>query len=378
MGYKYDKDELKESLTIEQIYDLVAHLGGEPQQMGGHLTCRTICHNPAGEGSRKLYYYNNTKLFKCFTDCGDTFDIYELVLRAKSIQDPKASYDADGNRSLRNWNLPESIEYVAAYFNLETLQNDSDDSVSLEDWKILNNYERIANITQEKQTVELKIYEDKILQHLPRPLIEPWLKEGITQEVMQAHNIAYNPKSNGIIIPHYDIENRLIGIRERTLVKEEEVRGKYRPSIINGKMYNHPLSFNLYNLNRSKENIALMQKAILFEGEKSPLLYASYFGLENDITVASCGSSFIQYQFYLLVSLGVKEIIIAFDKQFKEVGDSEWKRWTKKLADIHLKYGSYVQISYMFDLHNLLGYKDSPIDKGPDVFMQLFKERIYL
>lgn len=60
--YKYNKDELKESLTIEQIYELVAELGGEPQMKGNYFISRTICHNPAGEGSYKLYYYDNTKL----------------------------------------------------------------------------------------------------------------------------------------------------------------------------------------------------------------------------------------------------------------------------------------------------------------------------
>ena len=69
---------------------------------------------------------------------------------------------------------------------------------------------------------------------------------------------------------------------------------------------------------------------------------------------------------------------ISFDKQFKEIGDEEWKNWTQKLKDLHTKYGSMVQISYLFDKQSLLGYKDSPIDKGPDIFIKLFKERIIL
>ena len=114
------------------------------------------------------------------------------------------------------------------------------------------------------------------------------------------------------------------------------------------------------------------------EGEKFCLTYASYFGMENDITVACCGSSLIWYQVELLLSLGVREIVIAFDKQFKEPGDAEWERWTKKLKDLHKKYGSYVQISFLFDKNSYLNYKDSPIDQGPEIFMKLFKERIVL
>ena len=195
---------------------------------------------------------------------------------------------------------------------------------------------------------------------------------------MDHRGIAYDPKNQGIVIPHYDINNQLVGIRERTLIKEEENFGKYRPAILNGVMYNHPLGFNLYNLNNSKDNIKIIKKVIVYEGEKSCLLYASYFGEENDISVACCGSSLITYQVKLLLSLGVKEIIVAFDKQFITIGDDEWKRWTKKLTDIHNKYGAYTQISFMFDRWDLLQYKSSPIDEGKDTFMELFKRRIIL
>ena len=66
-------------------------------------------------------------------------------------------------------------------------------------------------------------------------------------------------------------------------------------------MYNHPLGFNLYNINKSKDNIKNLGIAIVGEGEKF-LTYASYFGMENDITVACCGSSLIWYQVELLLS----------------------------------------------------------------------------
>ena len=143
-------------------------------------------------------------------------------------------------------------------------------------------------------------------------------------------------------------------------------------------MYNHPLGFNIYNLNNSKKNIKKIKKAIVSEGEKSCLLYPSFFGSENDISVACCGSSFGNYQMNLLLELGVDEVIIAFDKQFQQLGHTEWVQWTKKLKDLHKTYNSLVHITFIFDKKNLLDYKDSPIDQGPEIFMQLFKERIIL
>lgn len=377
--YKYDKDGLKESLTIEQVFDLVAELGGEPNMLGNYFVSKTICHNFTGQGSHKLYYYDNTKLFRCYTDCGEIFDIYELVRKVKNVNKDYKTYVSSGKVVEREWSLPDAIAYVASYygfspktFNFEELQE------NLQDWKILNNYDRINSIREDKQIVELKVFDDTILKNLPTPIIAPWEKEGITREVMLKRGICYNPASEGIIIPHYDVNNHLVGIRERTLIRENEKGGKYRPSILNGQMYNHPLGFNLYNLNNSKDNIKALRKAIIWEGEKSSLLYASYFGMENDITAATCGSSLINYQVKLLKEQGADEIIIGFDKQFQEIGDEEWKRWTKKLKDIHNKYSSLCQISFLFDKNNLLNYKDSPIDQGPEVFMKLFKERIIL
>jgi hypothetical protein len=195
---------------------------------------------------------------------------------------------------------------------------------------------------------------------------------------MKRSGICYDPVLQGIVIPHYNIDGELVGIRERTLIKENEQNGKYKPAILNGVMYNHPLGFNLYNLNNSKENIKRMKKVFIFEGEKSCLLYQSFFGVDNDLSVAVCGSSLINYQVQLLLSLGVEEIIIAFDKQFKEIGDDEWKSWTKKLKDLHKKYGSMVQVTFMFDLKNNIGYKDSPIDCGKEVFLKMFNERVAL
>ena len=51
---------------------------------------------------------------------------------------------------------------------------------------------------------------------------------------------------------------------------------------------------------------------------------------------------------------------------------------SKKLKDIYKKYGTKVKITFLFDKWNLLEYKDSPIDKGKDIFQELFKRRISL
>jgi hypothetical protein len=253
MNFRYDKDSLKENLTIEEVFDLVAEMGGEPQMTNeNYFISKTICH---GGSHHKLYYYSNTKLFHCYTECGDaSFDIYELVLKVNK------------NMGIPNFTLGKAIVFVAKYFGYTTENFQFDDAPdSIEDWKIINAFNRNKE-KQSKQIVELKYYDENILKHLPRPHIIPWEKENIDFSIMNKRGICYDPLNMGIVIPHYDIDNNLIGIRERTLIKEEEAFGKYKPAILGGQQYNHPLGFALYNLNFSKENIKAFRKAIVFEG----------------------------------------------------------------------------------------------------------------
>ena len=377
---KYDKDKIKNSLSLEQVFDLVSELGGEPIMNSGYFTAQTICHNHPGDGSHKLYYYDNTKLFHCYTECEPpTFDIFELVRKVKNIaQEFKIRYDETGKETLVQWELYDAVQFVAVYYGFEAEnENFFEKRIKLQDWEFLNKYEA-NNLEKQRQIIDLHIYDEKILRYLPRPRIIDWEREGITDEVIAAANICYDPHANGIIIPHYNIDDKLIGIRIRTLVKEQEQYGKYKPAILNGKMYNHPLGFNLYNLNNSRLHIQALGKAFVFESEKSCLKYASYFGCNMDISVAVCGSALNNYQVGLLTGLGCKEIIIALDKQYQQISDAEWKRWTQKYYQIHNKYGKEVQISYLFDFDNLLGYKDSPIDRGKDIFLQLYKNRVVI
>lgn len=363
----FDKAEIREALSIENIYELINEWGGDPEYTSFGIISTTICHNYPGEGSRKLYYYENSDLFKCYTACDESFDIFELTIKVANIQ-KGLEYD-----------LNDAVRFIAQRFGLagryETEMKDE-----LDDWKYLENYDRIQDISIETQEVILKPFDTDILARFNYKIkLTPWLDEGITQEVLNKAFIGFYPGGDQITIPHFDIHSRFIGLRGRTLCEEEgKLYGKYRPIKVNNVIYNHPLGMNLYNLNNSKVNIPKLDKAIVFEGEKSCLLYRSYFGIENDITVACCGSSITNYQIQLLRDCGAKEIIIAFDRQFEELGDDEFKKLTKKLTNIHSKYKNYVNISFMFDKEKITGYKDSPIDCGKEKFLKLFKERINL
>ena len=364
----YDKLKIREALTSENIFDLLQEFGGDPGREVFGFTSATICHNPPGEGSRKLYYYENTGLFKCFTGCDEYFDPFQLVIKVAQIQWHK------------EFDLNDAVRWVAQRFGFSGDHEERPEDEDLDDWKYLANYERIQDIELKANTIVLKEYEPEILERFNYSVkITPWLEEGITQDALDQARIGFYPGGDQITIPHFDVNNRFIGLRGRTVCAEEGERfGKYRPMKINKLLYNHPLGMNLYNFNNSKKNIGVMKKAVIFEGEKSCLLYQSYFGLENDISVACCGSSVSAYQIQLLLDAGAEEIVIAFDRQFKEIGDEEFKHLKTNLLRLQGKYKNFATISFVFDKNKITGYKDSPIDCGPQTFLQLFKERIIL
>ena len=190
---------------------------------------------------------------------------------------------------------------------------------------------------------------------------------------MDKFNIRFSPVQNKIIIPHYDVGGRLVGIRGRALNKDDiENWGKYMPVQIEGKWYSHPLSLNLYGLNMTKENIKTTGIAYLFEAEKSVLQMDS-FSIYN-CAAAVCGSKLNKYALDILIrTCHPQEIVVCFDKE--EVSKNE-ETYFNKLYNMCLKYKNYANFSFIYDKENLLDLKDSPSDKGEEVFLKLLRARV--
>jgi hypothetical protein len=357
----YNKDDVKDAIEMEDVYSLLDYFQADPQMYSDQIISRTVCH---GGDSHKLYYYDEQQLFHCYSGCHDSFDIFELVQRVRHIDD-----------------LNQAIIFVVEFFNLQgRVESENINTHDSEDWKILAAYDKINSIQYEEvNQVKLPILNENILKYYPKPIVKPWIRDNISQDICNYMGICYDPVDGNILIPHRDIEGNLIGIRQRTLIREQEQYGKYKPWRRGTQLYNHPLGFNLYGINNAKSNIAKVKTAIVVESEKSVLQSMSYLGTANNIAVAVCGSSLSKYQFNMLLNLGVNEVVIGFDKDFEEIGSAEYFQVINKLEKIYAKYHTYANISFLFDAENdTLGYKNSPFDKGKDAFMKLWRHRIYL
>lgn len=349
-----DLKELQLSLPNEYIIELVSELGSdEYKETDDAIIFKTICHNHScDDASLKLYYYKKNKMFHCYTECGCNFNIYELF---------KKRYELLGI----SYNFYKDIVLkVAQHSKVNEIENGFYDVYKSE----LERYKPYS--------IELNLtpVNPNILNTFSIFYTPEWKADGISEAAMETFQIKYSIPQNKIIIPHYNKDNILIGIRGRALNEEDIAIGKYMPVQIGDKIYSHPLGYNLYGLNLNKENIKKRKIAIVFESEKSVLLYETLFGRENNIAVATCGSNFSLYQFKLLKETGAERIIIAFDKEGENWKEKE--KYREKLVKLCKRYSNECLMGFITDTKNLIRLKDSPIDRGEKIFKQLYKEGV--
>lgn len=344
IDYKYIIDNLENERVKQLLYQLGAD---QVEEKDNCFITNTICHNIEG-GSLKLYYYFDTHIFYCYTNCESMsiFKFLEHYYKTRQI-------DYDWYNDIYQVIIKCSINNEHEYFNIKPY-------ISLKD-----KYEKI-------EKPKLPIYSSGILNVFEHIYPIEWLNDGISKKAMDKFNILYSISQNKIIIPHYDINGNLIGIRGRALnTWEIENLGKYMPVKIEQTWYKHPLSLNLYGLNFNKENIKKYGYVYIFEAEKS-ILQLENFSQPN-CGVAVCGSNFNKFQLKLLIQYcHPKEIILCFDKEEKQ---GENKYFTK-LWNIGKKYQNYCDFSFVYDNENLLEMKDSPSDRGEEIFNKLIRKRV--
>lgn len=324
----------------------------------------TICH---GGDSGKLCYFTETKTFYCYTNCG-FMNVFELI---KKIRNLDSEDFAGALRYLAN--------KVGVSFRREGFyQDDPAEGVKKELEEIKK--EMADNPYFGVFSAENKIYDEKILDYFDEnTFYTGWNEEGITDETMRKFGIRYYWDENHIIIPHYNINGELIGVRRRSL-NPEDSNNKYMPEFLAGKSYEHSLGLNLYGLNINKEEIQKQGRAILVEGEKSVMLSDSFF--DKSVTVATCGFNVSEPQIHLLDSLGVRDVYLGFDKDYdpiKDAGTPEYEVYAKKIKTLCKRLLKNFNVYLIEDKYNILGKKDSPFDKGKENFEYLYQkaERIH-
>lgn len=337
-------------ITDQDVINILYKLGSDISDRSNeeYLIFNTsVCH---GGENYKLYYYKNTKSFYCYSGCGAIRDIFDLIKQSLNIS------------------FEESVKYVIDELGLNT--------------KVAR-----RGFPKKRNTIKQQSLNDIVLETLPPiekqylyyaypdiPVIQ-WLKDNISKQAMKTFNIRYCTKSNSAIIPHFNIKNETVGVRVRAFNQEEiENYGKYHPLYYGGEGYAHPLGKNLYGIHKTKEAIKKYKKVVIGESEKFVLQMETYYK-ENNISVAICGSTFSKFQAKMLLDLGVEEFIFALDKEYETIED-EFIYLKKIYKKVKILLDNNIKVTLIWDeINGLLGYKDSPTDKGKATYEKLVKNR---
>ena len=186
-----------------------------------------------------------------------------------------------------------------------------------------------------------------------------WEQEGISRETLDKFEVYYDGFSDRLVYPIRDLKGNIVNIGGRALDpewKEKKMR-KYTYFFSWGSMA------TLYGLYENMDAILSSKEVIIFEGCKSVLI-ANTWGIRN------CAALLISHlnpnQMKILARLGCR-VVFALDKEV----DIQKDKQIDKLRH-------YVNCECLVDKDNLLGEKDSPVDKGEEVFKKLYGNRFRL
>ena len=214
----------------------------------------------------------------------------------------------------------------------------------------------LIELEKESEKIEEELLPELNENILKKYLAKPnklWYNEGINVDTQAEFQIMYDKDSECIIIPIRDENNRLVGIKNRKNTSED-VYMKYFYS------YPYQKSKILYNLNKSKEYIIESKEVIVVESEKTVMkLWQN--GIKN--VVAISGADISYNQLLKLERLNVN-IVLAFDKGLNNNHiDKQINKFLIKPIVLNQGY-------------ELLNNKDSPIDKGLNIFKKIYNKGV--
>lgn len=183
-----------------------------------------------------------------------------------------------------------------------------------------------------------------------------WEEEGISIESMQKFQVYYDEFSDRIVYPVRSVDGEIVNIGGRTLDPAWKEKGLRKYT------YFKPWGVlnTIYGLFENMQEILEKQEVIIFEGCKSVLI-ADTWGIHNCAAILT--SHLNPYQMKILARLGCR-VVFALDKEVNVRNDYNIS-----------KLKNYINVEIIADAEGLIDEKDSPVDKGFEVFQCLYQGR---
>ena len=357
---------LYERMTLDDYEIIMRRLGANKR--GDRYN--TICHNING-GGYNLAFNKETRSFCCFSECSCSYSLLSLIKKRRELLgEPCSTY--------------QSLKWLCNELGIEFNFKEEVKQVNTNIYKWQNS---LLKYTKNKnKNIELRVYNKKILNYLPKIYHTDWIDYGISEEVLDKYNIGWYNYKQQITIPCYRQNGDLIGIRVRNMNPEIDI--KYIPlQLLDGTEFNFPTNEVFYGENFNWTNVQRTKSVILVESEKTVMKYESWYGAKNNICLGLYGSVLSNAKLKKLLSWNCETFYICLDSDFESIEYSNndekitsYEKFEKKVMNIYNKLKPYAKSVYV--IYNNLGfencYKYSITDYTREQFEKIWnnKEKI--
>lgn len=346
-----DIQSLKSQLTDDRIIELMDAMGAPLMKTdSNNLIFPSICHHGADCQAHKprLYYYIESQSWFCFV-CHFSGDTISLVQHVKHLD------------------FNQAVSYICSVLHLQVGQIEQNEQ--LDNWAELRRF--LPNA--EPETDKLLTYDKSILSLFDHLYPQEWLDYGISADILDKFGIGWYARQACISIPVV-FNGQLVGVRGRYTREQDIAKGKYRPiCTLDGTVLKFPSSACLYGYDQNKAAIEKSRQVVLFESEKSVLKAPSY-NLHNALAVF--GSNISKQHIQLLLELGVNDVVLCMDNDYKQVGDDEFKFFVVKMKKLAAKLKPFFNCSIVYNNQGYDMYKCNMMDVSYEQAMKLWESRV--
>ena len=228
---------------------------------------------------------------------------------------------------------------------------------------MLRKQNRIYKKNIEKTDIHHTILDESCYTKYSIESIPEWEDEGISKETISNFDIRIDNNSNRIVYAVRDDVGNLINIKGRTRYKDYK-----KIKIPKYKNYFPVGELDYFQcLEKSKPYIIESDEIIICECIKS-VMKCYDWGIKNVVSAET--HALTDGQIKRILQLKCSNVVLAFDKDVEYFSTKE-----KELRRQMNKLGLFSNLYYIYDYNNLLGEKDSPMDKGEEVWKKLYAEK---
>lgn len=347
-----DIQSIKSAITDDDIIALMDSLGVPLVSANNQYQLYpSICHHPNDwdKSKPKLYYYIDSQHFHCYS-CSSDWDIIGLI------------------QHIKHCTFQQVVAYICSVLHIQAdnlVQKDNVDPWQKELKRWLPN----ADIDEQ---AELTVYDSSILAAFDHLYPKEWLDYGISADTLDKFGIGWYARQACISIPVWQ-DGKLIGVRGRYTRQQDIDKGKYRPiAMLDGTVLKFSTAQVLYGYDQNKAAIEKSHKVVLFESEKS-VLKAPQYAIYNSLAVF--GSNVSKQHIKMLLDMGVNEVVLAFDSDYKQVGDDEFQFFVAKMRKIAAKLRPYFSVSIIYNNQGYDAYKCNIMDLSYEQAVKLYESR---